>query len=182
MVFLNGDTPGTDQITKLLAREKDLRVLRLFTHGSPGQVVLNGEVLDKAYLTRRREIFQSWARAFAPDADILLYGCNVAEKEAGKAFADELARLTGADVAASTNRTGGPENEWSLEYATGPVEAAALNITGYPFYLERSLYGHFSDGRRNRNRRNTELGHHLPGFHHHCRNRNAAEYDHQNGK
>ena len=139
VVFLSGDTPGLEQLTKILAREKDIRVLRLFTHGSPGRVALNGEVLDRKYLTRRREVFRSWARAFAPDADILLYGCSVAQEEVGEAFVDELARLTGADVAASTNRTGGVENEWALEYQTGPVEASAVNITGYPFYLANQV-------------------------------------------
>ena len=135
MVFLSGDTPGLEQLTKILAREKDIRVLRIFSHGAPGQVVLNGEVIDSRTLARYRETFRSWAQAFAPDADILLYGCNVAETEKGREFVDRLAVYTGADVAASINRTGGMENEWALEYTTGPVAARSANITGYPLYL-----------------------------------------------
>ena len=135
MVFLSAETPGLDQLTKILAREKDIRVLRIFSHGAPGQVVLNGEVIDSRTLARYRESFRLWAQAFAPDADILLYGCNVAETEKGREFVDRLAAYTGADVAASTNRTGGLENEWALEYTTGPVAARSANITGYPLYL-----------------------------------------------
>ena len=135
VVFLSGDTTGLDEITKILAREKDIRVLRIFSHGAPGQLFLNEEVIDDHALDRCQRALQTWSRALTHDADILLYGCGVADTEKGREFVNRLARYTDADVAASTNRTGGPENEWSLEYATGPVEAAALRMTGYPYYL-----------------------------------------------
>ena len=135
VVFLNGDTPGTEQLTRILAREKDLRVLRLITHGGPGRVVLNGEVLDKKALARRRELFRSWANAFGPNADILLYGCSVAQNEAGEAFVHELSRLTGADVAASTDITGGDGGNWDLEFCVGSIESAQLDIDGYEYHL-----------------------------------------------
>ena len=95
VVLLSGDTNGLDGITKILAREKDVRALRIISHGGPGRLFLNGEVID------------------------------------GRT----LARYTGTDVAASTDRTGGTEDRWTLEYATGPVEAPALRMTGYPYYL-----------------------------------------------
>ena len=135
VIFLNGDTTGMDQITKILAREKDIQVLRIFSHGSPGQMVLNGEVIDSRTLAEYRRSLNTWADALTDDADIILYGCNIADTEKGRGFVNELARLTGADVAASTNFTGGPENEWTLEYATGPVEALDMRITGYPCNL-----------------------------------------------
>ena len=135
VVFLSGDTPSLDQLTKILAREKDIRVLRIFSHGAPRQVVLNGEVIDSRTLARYRETFRLWAQAFAPNADILLYGCNVAETEKGREFVDRLAEYTGADVAASINRTGGMENEWALEYQTSNIEAAFLSVEGYSGYL-----------------------------------------------
>ena len=40
------------------------------------------------------------AEALAADADILIYGCSVAQ-EAGSAFLEQLHRLTGANIAAS---------------------------------------------------------------------------------
>lgn len=39
--------------------------------------------------------------------DILFYGCNVAEGDQGQAFVDQLKALTSADIAASTDITGG---------------------------------------------------------------------------
>ena len=96
---------------------------------------LNGEVIDGRTLARYRRALQTWGRALTRDADILLYGCSVADTEKGWAFVNWLARYTGTDVAASTDRTGGTEDRWTLEYATGPVEAPALRMTGYPYYL-----------------------------------------------
>ena len=40
------------------------------------------------------------------DADILLYGCDIAASAEGRLLADTLARLTGADVSASDDSTG----------------------------------------------------------------------------
>ena len=41
-----------------------------------------------------------------PDADLLIYGCNFGQGEAGQEAMETLAELTGADIAASTDRTG----------------------------------------------------------------------------
>ena len=46
---------------------------------------------------------RAWADALTADADILFYGCNVAADKAGIGFIEELSRLTGADIAASTD-------------------------------------------------------------------------------
>src|SRR5581483_5695489 len=68
---------------------------------------------------------KAWGSALAADADLLLYGCNVAQQADGQALVDALGRLTGADVAASTNLTGSPAlgADWNLEYTTGAIEA-----------------------------------------------------------
>jgi len=59
--------------------------------------------------------------------DILLYGCDVAQGEIGQAFIEQLAQLTGADVAASTDLTGAAAlgGDWVLEAQAGVVEAAS---------------------------------------------------------
>lgn len=76
---------------------------------------------------------QGWAQHLAADADILLYGCDIAQGEAGQALVTELARLTGADIAASTNTTGSAEQggDWVLERQTERIEAATLSGVGF---------------------------------------------------
>src|SRR5690606_15608779 len=52
--------------------------------------------------------------------------CDVASSVAGTRMLGELAGLTGADVAASDDRTGnvGAAGDWELEYHIGAVEAS----------------------------------------------------------
>jgi hypothetical protein len=69
---------------------------------------------------------QGWRNALSEKADIVLYGCDVAAGS-GSDFVDRLGELTGADIAASTDRTGRGGN-WNLEFAKGDIEAPlALN-------------------------------------------------------
>jgi hypothetical protein len=64
-------------------------------------------------------------RTLTPDGDILLYGCDVARGEVGRTFIADLARLTGADVAAALHMVGSAElgGTWDLDAATGAIEA-----------------------------------------------------------
>ena len=58
---------------------------------------------------------------------MLLYGCEVGAGAEGAAFIDQLALMTGADIAASTDKTGGSTlgGNWDLEVVHGSVEASA---------------------------------------------------------
>ena len=55
----------------------------------------------------------------------MLFGCNVAETEAGKDFVEQLGRITGVDVAASNDLTGSRDKggDVELEVTTGTIEA-----------------------------------------------------------
>jgi hypothetical protein len=68
----------------------------------------------------------AWSKALSADADILLYGCDVAATAQGRLLADTLARLTGADVSASDDATGHASlgGDWNLEYKTGAIDVA----------------------------------------------------------
>ncbi|WP_445250075.1 DUF4347 domain-containing protein [Microcoleus sp. OTE_8_concoct_300] len=69
---------------------------------------------------------KEWAKGLASNAEILLYGCNVAKGDLGAAFAERLSQLTGANVAASTSLTGSAEKggDWELRYTTGAMDAS----------------------------------------------------------
>ncbi len=76
---------------------------------------------------------QSWSSALSNDADILLFGCDIASGEPGNNFIHQIASLTGADVAASTNLTGNNAlgGDWVLEDRTGAIEADFHDLEGY---------------------------------------------------
>ena len=81
--------------------------------------------LNDNTLANYTEALASWRKALTEDADLLLYGCNFAADGEGQHLANEIASLTGADVAASTDLTGSATlgGDWTLEYATGQIES-----------------------------------------------------------
>ncbi|MEO0490705.1 MAG: M14 family zinc carboxypeptidase, partial [Cyanobacteria bacterium J06659_2] len=76
-------------------------------------------------LDRSRDALQSWRRALRTDAEVLLYGCNVAAGELGNLFVEQLKALIGAGIAASKTRTGHAQQggDWNLEVTTGDVRS-----------------------------------------------------------
>ena len=78
-----------------------------------------------------------WANSLTADADILLYGCDVASSEGGEGFLHSLSALTGADVAASTDTTGSTSlgGDWELEFRVGTIETDSLVAFRYQSIL-----------------------------------------------
>ena len=126
VLVLDASRDAFDQIGDKLAAGEPVSAIHLVAHGQAGQFVLHGAVIDASELARRTAQLQSWN--FADSADILLYGCNVAEGPNGQAFIDMLASLTGADVAASSDLTGAIDlgADWDLEVITGSIETATI--------------------------------------------------------
>jgi hypothetical protein len=115
-----------NQMTQVLAGYRDLASVQIFSHGSDGALQLGSSSLNSANLLDYAGMLQSWAEALSVDGDILLYGCNVAADAIGQSFVNQLASLTGADVAASSDLTGSSAlgGDWDLEFSTGQIEAS----------------------------------------------------------
>ena len=82
---------------------------------------------------------KKWGGGLTPNAEILLYGCNVAKGNIGKEFVKNLSQLTGANVAASENLTGcaAKGGDWELTVTAGTIKA------GIAFLPEAiAAYGH----------------------------------------
>ena len=124
---------GIAVISEALAEGGDFDAVHIVSHGSAGALSLGSDAIRNDTLAGQSEALQGWAQHLAADADILLYGCDIAQGEAGQALVTELARLTGADIAASTNATGSAEQggDWVLERQTGRIEAATLSGVGF---------------------------------------------------
>ena len=107
--------------------------IHIFSHGGSGSFTLGTDTLSNDALANQAVTLNAWAGQLTENADILLYGCDIAQGEAGQAFISELAHLTGADIAASTNATGnaGKGGDWVLESATGSIEAGVFGFAGY---------------------------------------------------
>ena len=137
--YLNADSDGVRQITDILSGIPNVGELHIFSHGSTGSVTLGATTLDASVVESYASQFVEWDLALAEGADILLYGCNVAADDGGRAFIDLFADLTNADVAASDDLTASTAlgGDWQLEVATGaiaassPLDAASAEAYGY---------------------------------------------------
>lgn len=122
---------GTDGIAALDDALSGARgaysAVHLFGHGDPGGMRLGSTTLDLAALRTRAGEIAGWSAGLGADADLMLWGCDTGAGEAGRAFVDGLAALTGADVAASDDVTGSLAwgGDWILETTRGAIESAA---------------------------------------------------------
>lgn len=130
---IGAEESGIAVISEALAEGGDFDAIHIVSHGSAGALSLGSDAIRNDTLSGQSEALQGWAQHLAADADILLYGCDIAQGEAGQALVTELARLTGADIAASANATGsaGQGGDWVLERQTGRIEATSLSGVGF---------------------------------------------------
>ena len=125
VVMLDPQRPGLGQISEILAARGGLDAVHLISHGGDGEFRLGGDGIDLAVLQQDADAVRAWGNALRPDADILIYGCDLASIAEGELLVDTLARLTGADVAASDDLTGHASlgGDWDLEYQAGVIDA-----------------------------------------------------------
>ncbi len=135
VVYLTSGEDGVQELTDYLADKSSIDTIRIISHGNEGYFVLNGTLIDSQYLTAHPDRIASWGHALSEGGDILLYGCHIAASDHGKAFVENLADLTDADVAASTVDTGGLEANWHLDFHCGEIEAEQMTIHGYEYHL-----------------------------------------------
>ncbi len=126
VIRIDASRDGLTQISAALAGRTGIDALHLISHGASGQLLLGSGVIDAAVLADRAGDVSGWRTALSADADLLLYGCDVAATPDGQGFAQALADLSGADVAASADTTGSAERggDWVLEYRTGQADTA----------------------------------------------------------
>ncbi|MBE9185176.1 DUF4347 domain-containing protein, partial [Microcoleus sp. LEGE 07076] len=127
VIILDKNGNGVEQITAKLqtiaAAGGTLDEVHIFSHGNSGSLQLGSAMLNADSLPQYASQLQGWRNALSDKADIMLYGCDVAAGD-GANFVDRLGELTGADIAASSDRTGRTGN-WNLEFTKGDIEASS---------------------------------------------------------
>ena len=121
VVFLKADQDGLQQIANYL-NGRMVESIQVIAHGFEGNLWLGNSFLDNNTLNTHSQALSDIGQALTADGDILLYSCNLAANTDGLSFIANFATLTGADVAASNDRTG-TDGDWDLEITTGSVAA-----------------------------------------------------------
>ncbi len=141
IVVLDPLLDGVAQIEASLSKYEAIDGVHLISHGDNGQITLGNTVLDSDTLSEYTYTLQKWSNFLGEEADILVYGCNVASDSFGVAFLEELSQITNADIAASNDFTGSSVSggDWDLEVTVGSIEIqsiAGVEIeTGYHHIL-----------------------------------------------
>ncbi|MBH0203467.1 MAG: DUF4347 domain-containing protein [Nitrospira sp.] len=129
VIMLDGGQDGIEQMVNALSGRTGIDAIHLISHGEAGELqlgtgVLNADSMSTQYADDLAVIQQS----LSEQADILVYGCEFAQGEAGQAAVDMLAELTGADVQASNDLTGSISlgGDWEFEVNTGTIETSLV--------------------------------------------------------
>ncbi|MEH2107263.1 DUF4347 domain-containing protein [Nostoc sp.] len=134
---------GVEQITEILATRADqnLSSIHIVCHGIPGSLQLGNTHLGLDTLEYHSQQLQQWQKIFSTSsktaqklvasatksvANLLIYGCNVADGDVGSEFVAKLHQLTGANIAASRQLIGSAAlgGNWELEIRTTDMEVS----------------------------------------------------------
>ncbi|MEH1844444.1 MAG: DUF4347 domain-containing protein [Nostoc sp.] len=138
---INSTQDGVEQITEILATRADqnLSSIHIVCHGAPGSLQLGNTHLELDTLEYHSQQLRQWQKIFSASfksdkslmtsatksvANLLIYGCNVADGDVGAEFIAKLHQLTGANIAASRQRIGNAAlgGNWELEVHTADME------------------------------------------------------------
>ncbi|WP_413172043.1 DUF4347 domain-containing protein [Anabaena azotica] len=133
VVEINSNQDGILQITNTLSKYNDIEAIHILSFANPGNIQVGNTQLNLNNFNQYTNQLATWNNYLTADADILLYGCNLAENAQGISLLQNIADVTGADIAASTDKTGNAAlgGDWVLEENIGIIEASSLEITNY---------------------------------------------------
>ncbi len=119
---------GLGQITEALREHAGIDAIHIVTHGSDGRFLVGATLLSNENIENYAAELSRWQTLLFSDADILIYGCDVASTEIGQAFVARFATLTGTDVGASLDATGSfaRGGDWELEFTVGQIQTDDL--------------------------------------------------------
>ncbi|PTT26669.1 DUF4347 domain-containing protein, partial [Pseudomonas sp. HMWF021] len=122
VVKLDASKDGLQQIADYLNQHSNVSTVEIIAHGNAGDLWLGNSYLSADNVAARSEVLAQIGKDMNVGGDILIYGCYTAEGDRGLNFVYSLAKMTGRDIAASSNRTG-VGGDWDLEIATGTIES-----------------------------------------------------------
>ena len=133
ILILDRDLDGIEQITDFLDSKANVSALHIVSHAETGAIQLGNLWLSDANMDGYAGAIASWQHAFQSDADILLYGCDLASSESGQNLIHTMASLTTADVTASSDDTGHAAygGDWILEYEVGVIDHTTIFSDGF---------------------------------------------------
>jgi hypothetical protein len=132
VIVIDSQTDGVLRATQMLALAgQPVSALHIISHGESGVLTLGSSRIDSQTIETLSSELATWGRYLSNDADVLLYGCDLAADLMGETMLTRLGEITGADIAASRDLTGASKlgGDWDLEYRSGRIEASVIATT-----------------------------------------------------
>jgi large repetitive protein len=136
--YLSATRGGAEQMADILAGRTGIDAIHILSHGREGSISLGTSQLTEASITGEyRQTLETIGHALTADGDILIYGCDVGANLRGFSTVSALARVTGADVAASDDVTGSVAQggDWDLEISSGRIETTIIRAPEWDHIL-----------------------------------------------
>jgi hypothetical protein len=146
-VILDPDRDGLQQIAAFLTSHDvtGLSAIDIVTHGADGEIALGSTTLSAATVAGYQSDLATIGSALQAGGAIQLFGCDVAQDEAGTAFLQQISTAAGgANVAAASHLVGAAAQggDWALNVDVGTVDVAspftASALSAYPDVLALS--------------------------------------------
>ncbi|MCS7226891.1 MAG: DUF4347 domain-containing protein, partial [Gloeomargarita sp. SKYB31] len=120
LVLLNPTDAGVDVVNRALVGQVGIKALHIVGSGNDAQIWFGQNFIDPERLDEYATRLAQWGQYLDKNGGIFFYTCNLAQSAVGKALVDDIARITGRAVSASTDITGSARynGNWLLEYGT----------------------------------------------------------------
>ncbi|MEM6549647.1 MAG: Ig-like domain-containing protein [Pseudomonadota bacterium] len=141
VLLLNRGADGVVQIKDAVAGRRDVGSLHIVAHSDGRALQLGSGEVSAETLNACADDLIACGKALA-GKDLLVYGCAIASTAEGRSLLEHLGRLTGANVAASTQTVGSTDAEvnWLLDFQVGEIAAPVV----FSAALQASYPGHFA--------------------------------------
>ncbi|MEZ6095183.1 MAG: tandem-95 repeat protein [Pirellulaceae bacterium] len=129
IVYLPDEVDSIDALSDLLDQFGNIDELHVVSHGFDGGLQIGNLVVDVEALGDVN-VSSKLQEAFSADSEIYLWGCSIAESQAGRDFVSTLSGITSSVVWASDDVTGFGTlgGDWTLEYSSN--HSRSMQLTG----------------------------------------------------
>lgn len=129
---------GLNKARDFLKREnKIFSAVHIISHGSHNQFTIGVDIVSDETAIDQKSLWEAIGNSLGEQGDILIYACDFAADDDGKATLSLLSQIVGADFAASDDITGA-SGDWELEVSTGVIEAKGFEFREYQNNLANS--------------------------------------------
>ena len=131
VITLDRHSSGIEQIAEVLATKEEVSAIHILSNSDSDYLELGNVSLTADNIDSYQDDFARWQSNLSADADLLLYGCNLAREATGINFGKKLSDFTAADVAAFDGNLSGNAvlgGDWRPKFTIGEIEVSTVAI------------------------------------------------------